>query len=127
MPALYELPPYSSGDYYYSAGGMGYTGQRQQSARSSSNHLSLISVKLHNINQIAEAFDYDLEASDDTKGLLLFDPINRGFTITCSSSYIERNALLAIGIEAQLSNQRDSVSMFSRAKELYIGTNADRE
>ncbi|MFR9651921.1 MAG: translocation/assembly module TamB domain-containing protein [Rikenellaceae bacterium] len=90
--------------------------------QTSSNHLSLVNVKLHNITPIANAFDSDFEASVDTKGLMLFDPVNREFTVTVSSSYLERNAFLAIGLEAQLTNHGDSVSLFSRAKELYVGT-----
>ncbi len=120
LPALYDAP--YSVEKLYAVEGMKSSSKRNTVASGSSNHLSLINIKLHNITPIAKAVGSDFEASVDTRGLLLFDPVNRAFTVTLNSSYIERNALLMIGLDAQLTNHGDSISLYSHADELYVGT-----
>ncbi len=90
---------------------------------SSTAEISKLEITTKSLRPITSAIASGLEVADGSHIKLEFDDRNQTFTLDINSDFVERNALLAIGVNTSITSRRDSLELLSRVGELYVGTN----
>ncbi|MDO4757857.1 MAG: translocation/assembly module TamB domain-containing protein [Rikenellaceae bacterium] len=85
------------------------------------NEYSLLDVKVHNFNPIADAISEGLQIADGSSLRLMFNPASDRLSLQVGSDYIERDNLLATNLHFNASNNRDSLTLYGSADHLYVG------
>lgn len=86
-------------------------------------NFSLFSVTTKRFNPIADAISSGLQIADGSTAQVLLDPISNLFMMRAHSDYIERDRLLAMKLNLNVSNSRkDSLTTKLTAEDFYMGT-----
>ncbi|MEG1885790.1 MAG: translocation/assembly module TamB domain-containing protein [Alistipes sp.] len=86
------------------------------------NDYSLLSVKIKNINPIAEAVSQGLQIADGSQFRLIFNPADDKLSFSATSDYIERDRMLITRLHVNAANRGDSLAMYVNAEDFYVGT-----
>ena len=89
--------------------------------RAVANDYSLLSVRIRNINPIADAVTEGLQIADGSSMQLLFNPASDQLSLKLASEYIERRRMLATRLSVNASNRGDSLAVYASAEDLYAG------
>ncbi|MBQ3259645.1 MAG: translocation/assembly module TamB domain-containing protein, partial [Alistipes sp.] len=85
-------------------------------------NFSLLSFTTKNFNPVADAFVRGLQIADGSTVQVLLDPISNLFLMRAYSDYIERDRMLAMMLNLNVSNRSDSLVMRLSAEDFYLGT-----
>ncbi len=85
------------------------------------NDYSLLDVKIHHFNPIADAISEGLQVADGSSMQLLFNPASDRLSLKLTSDYIERRRMLATRLNVNASNHNDSLTLYASSEDLYLG------
>ncbi|MFI3280598.1 MAG: hypothetical protein R3Y44_01360 [Rikenellaceae bacterium] len=88
------------------------------------NNYSTLSVNFKEFNQVADAIVSRLNVADNTALNLMVNPYSERFSLRVKSDYMEHNTLAAAGININASNDKDSLSLYATASNLFVGRNS---
>ncbi len=124
LPSLYESPSQVTYNMSTMLSEEAKARRRRvaQSAELNTSGFSELTITAHNLTPITTAISDGLQIGGGTRAALRFNIPRQLFDLELRSGYLERNSLLAIGIDLQASNQGDSVSLRGDVQELFVGT-----
>jgi len=82
---------------------------------------SLLTVDVKRITPLADAVSNGLQVADGSQLRLLFNPANDKLSLNASSEYVEHNRMLATMVNLNATNQGDSLSVYLRSDDLFVG------
>ncbi len=85
------------------------------------NDFSLLDVKIHRFNGIADAISEGLQVADGSSMQLLFNPVGDRLSFHLASDYIERRKMLLTHLRINASNRQDSLTLYASTEDLYLG------
>ncbi len=86
------------------------------------NDYSMLSVEVKDIQSISQAFSTGMEMAEDSRLDLMFNPSSEDISLSLKSQYLELNSVLALDINLDGTNTRDSLAIYGSIKELLVGT-----
>ena len=95
--------------------------QQTPPAEAVANDFSLLDVKIHHFNPIADAIATGLQIADGSSMQLLFNPVGDRLSFHLASDYIERQQMLLTHLRINASNKSDSLTLYASAEDLYAG------
>lgn len=95
--------------------------QQAPPAEAVANDFSLLDVKIHRFNPIADAIADGLQVADGSSMQLLFNPVGDRLSFHLASDYIERKQMLLTHLRINASNKSDSLTLYASADDLYSG------
>lgn len=84
--------------------------------------VSLLSLHTKKFDPISDAVLRGLQIADNSRIIVLLDPVSDRFGMRVNTDYIERNNILATNLRLNASNEGDSLAVKMTAGDFYFGT-----
>ncbi len=85
---------------------------------------STLSISFKNFKNIADAISSGLNVADNTSFNMMVNPFSERFSLRLNSDYLEHNDLAVTGLNINASNDKDSLSLYATAADLFMGRNS---